>query len=263
MSKHKGMLLAIDVGNTNIVVGIFKGDTLVADFRLKTEHELTADEIALSLKGLTELKGIALRQISAVAIACVVPPLLWPFREFVRRYLDCPIRVVGEDGAIGIPVLYDHPAEVGADRLINALAAWERYRRSLIVVDYGTATTFDCVSDRGEYLGGAIAPGLSPAAEALFVKAARLPKVELFSYPERAIGKNTMESMRAGLILGFAALTDGLIEQLEREMGQRAKIVATGGLAPVMARYSQRIETVTPHLTLEGLRIFYERNKAS
>ncbi|WP_456434516.1 type III pantothenate kinase [Thermosulfuriphilus sp.] len=257
------MLLAIDIGNTNIVAGLFEGERLVVDFRLRTEHDLTADEIALSLKGLMSLRDLDLACVTAMVIACVVPPLVWPFREFGRRYLGCPVLVVGEDGQPGIAVLYDSPSEIGADRLINALAAWRQYRCALIVVDYGTATTFDCVSEAGEYLGGAISPGLAPAAEALFVKAARLPKVELFSYPHRAIGKNTMESMRAGLILGFAALTDGLIERLEAEMGQRAKIIATGGLAPIMAQYSRRIEIVRPHLTLEGLRLFYEYNRSS
>jgi type III pantothenate kinase len=253
------MLLAIDIGNTNIVCGLFEGERLAASWRLPTDHHATADELHLKLAGLMGLAGLEAAKIDGAAVACVVPPLTGPLIELCRRLGVFEPVVVSAETA-GIPIEYDHPQEIGADRLVNAVAAWERYRRALLVVDFGTATTFDYVTARGAYAGGIIAPGVVSAAEALFQKASRLPRAEVFSRPSRVIGKDTAACLNSGLVLGFAALVDGLVERAKAEVGELF-VVATGGLAPVVAPESRSIAAVEENLTLEGLRIIHERNR--
>jgi type III pantothenate kinase len=248
------MLLAIDIGNTNIVLGLFEGERLAASWRLRTEHNATADELLLQLSGLMNLAGLSGERVSAAAVACVVPPLAAPVREMCLRLGAEPLFV--DARTAGIETDYDNPAEIGADRLVNAVAAWERWRRALLVVDFGTATTFDYVTARGAYGGGIIAPGIVSAAEALFQKASRLPRVEIFAAPERVIGRDTASGMSSGLVLGFAALVDGLVERARAEVGD-LYVVATGGLASCIAPHSRTIEAVEENLTLEGLRLIH------
>lgn len=252
------MLLAVDIGNTNTVCGFFEGDDLKAYFRFKTDLSSTSDELAILLFDFLRLKNIPPEKIEIVAIGCVVPPLIEIWQEMSERYLGHP-PFLARAQDLGLPILLENPEEVGVDRVLNALAAWERYRHSLIIIDYGTATTFDCVSEKGEYLGGAIAPGLLLAAESLFQKTSMLPRVELLRPPPKAIGKNTFSALKSGLLFGFAALTDGLVTRLALEFEKKPRVIATGGLAPVMQQICYQIEKVEPFLTLEGLKFWIEK----
>ncbi len=254
------MLLAVDIGNTNTVCGVFEKATLKTHFRFRTEIDITADELVLLLNGLLSLGGIKREQISNLAVACVVPPLLKAWQEMADLYFSGNF-LVAKATELGLPILLDNPQEVGVDRVLNALAAWEKYHRSVIIVDYGTATTFDCLSENGEYLGGAIAPGLAISAEALFQKTSMLPRVDLLAPPEKAIGKSTFSALKTGLLLGFAALTDGLVARLAAELSERPCVIATGGLAHLMKEVSFTIEKVESFLTLEGLYYFYRYKK--
>lgn len=250
------MLLALDIGNTNIVCGLFEGERLRASWRLPTDYHATADALHLQVAGLMRLSGLGAAKLTGAAVSCVVPPLAGPAVELCRRLGAEPVVVSAQTA--GMPIEYEHPAEVGADRLVNAVAAWERWRRALLVVDFGTATTFDYVTARGAYGGGIIAPGIVTAAEALFQKAARLPRAEVFSRPARVIGQDTAACMASGLVLGFAALVDGLVERAKNEVGDLF-VVATGGLAAVVAPESRAIAAVEENLTLEGLRLIHRR----
>lgn len=254
------MLLVLDVGNTHTVVGLFDADNLVADWRIHTEPKLTADELDLMLSRFFDRGGIQTADIGQTVISCVVPPMMNALEGYCRKYLGHEPDWVTH-AMVDMPICLDNPSEVGADRLVNAIAAYSRYRCSLVIIDFGTATTFDCVSEKGEYLGGAIAPGLGISAEALFQRASKLPRVELFNPPETVIGKETAASMKSGMLYGYADLVDGMVRRIFREMGTRPKVIATGGLSRVFQTISETIESVEPDLTLEGLRMLSRKFK--
>ena len=256
------MVLVIDVGNTNIVLGVFKDDHLVHHWRLRTERDMTEDEFHIWIRNLFSSGGIATESIGGTIISCVVPPMVNSLERFCRKYLHNHPYWVDTASFPHMPIRYDNPAEVGADRIVNAVAAFHKYRRALVVVDFGTATTFDCISADGTYLGGAISPGILISSEALFRMASRLPRVEIFVRPKEVIARNTVSSMNAGIVFGYAGLVDGMVERIRREMGRELTVIATGGLAEIMAEVAETIEVVEPHLTLEGLRIIYDKMKA-
>jgi type III pantothenate kinase len=258
------MLLAIDIGNTNIVLGVFEGAALGRNWRLATARERTADELGLMVSDLLERAQIPAPAIDGVVLASVVPQLTGPMMEMSARYLGLtPLNV--EPGIdLGMPNLYAHPSEVGADRLVNGIAAYEAYGRGrgvpLVVLDFGTATTFDAISAQGEYLGGVICPGIQISADALFERAARLPRIDVRK-PANVIGRTTVTSMQAGLFFGYVGMVEGLVRRLRAELGGKAFCVATGGLAEVIAPETDVVDAVDRDLTLQGLRIVWERNK--
>ncbi len=254
------MLLAIDVGNTNIAVGVFEGERLRATWNVATDLNKTADEYAVLFLNLLPREGLTLSDIDHAIIASVVPPLEPIFEELSQRYFGISPLVVGPGVKTGVRICTDNPREVGADRVANAAAAHHLYGGPLILIDFGTATTVDAVSKEGDYLGGAIAPGIGIAAEALFERASKLPRIELIP-PERAIGKNTVASMQSGIIFGYVGLIESLVTRIRRELGSRVRVVATGGLAEVIATETKVIDTVDMHLTLIGLRLIHELNR--
>lgn len=265
------MLLAIDIGNTNIVLGVFDGKTLTESWRLTTLRERTADEIGVLVTHLFEHRGISMSSVDGVIVASVVPPLTGVMAAMVKRYFGRAAFTIDSALQAGIPVLYETPADVGADRIVNAVAAYEIYGRSrgapLIVVDFGTATTFDVVSVHGEYLGGVICPGVQISADALFERAAKLPRVEVRK-PSSVIGRTTVSSMESGLFFGYVAMVEGVVHRIRRELaaaedppGAPAICVATGGLAELIAAETSVIEEVSVDLTLHGLRMVWERNR--
>lgn len=253
------MLLVVDVGNTHTVLGLYEGERLVHDFRIETSKGRTSDEYHVLLLDLLALAGIDRSDIRASILASVVPSFNDIFIESIDRAFDHEIMVVGPGIKTGMPVLYENPREVGADRIVNAVAAYERVEGAAIVVDFGTATTFDCISPKGEYLGGAISPGMQISASALFAHAAKLPRSEI-ARPPRAVGRNTVHSMQAGIVFGYVGLVDGLVRRLAAEMKTEVSVIATGGLARLIEPESETIEEVDEYLTLEGLRLIYHRN---
>lgn len=258
------VLLAVDIGNTNVSLGIFEyqGEAvqLSHHWRLGTHREQTSDELAITVRALFEPNGPAVQRISHVIISSVVPPLLPIWERVCSKLFDRAPLVVGPGIRTGMPVRYENPHEVGADRIVNSVAALALVRAPLIAVDFGTATTFDCVSAAGEYLGGAIFPGIHIAMEALFSRAAMLHRVEL-TRPKAVIGRTTTQALQSGLLYGYASMVDGMVERLRTELGAEARVVATGGLAQRVAAESRTIERVEPFLTLEGLRLLFEKNE--
>ncbi len=256
------MLLAIDAGNTNITVGLFDGDRILTRWRLRTVHERTPDEWGIQLRSLFALENFAFDQVDGVAAATVVPPLESSLTAMARRYFGAePFWITGTTDT-GLSVLYDNPREVGADRIVNAVAALEKYGGPCIVVDLGTAITFDAVSARREYLGGVICPGIGISIAGLFQKTARLPMVD-FRDPGRLIGTNTVASMQSGLYYGLIAMIDGIVERMAAELGPDTRTVATGGHAALVTRGSKWVKTADEDLTLEGLRLIWEKNRRS
>lgn len=253
------MLLVFDVGNTNIVLGVYDGRQLLVQWRVSTHREQPADELAMLLCNLFHYAGLSFDQVDAVAISSVVPPLMPSLEELSRRYFHVEPLIVGPGIKTGMPIKYDNPREVGADRIANGVAAYALYGGPTVVVDFGTATTFDVISGRGEYLGGAICPGIGISMEALFARAAKLPRVELVR-PKSVIGKNTVTSMQAGIVYGFVGQVEGVVKLIQDELGAKPFVVATGGLAELIAPLTSTIDEVNPLLTLEGLRLVYERN---
>ena len=253
------MIMVFDVGNTNIVLGVFRTGELVQYWRLSTVRHRTDDEYGILLKDLFDSSGLTFADIEAVVMSSVVPPVNPTLERTCQKYLHITPLVVGPGIKTGMPIKYENPREVGADRIVNAVAAYEQYGGPLIIVDFGTATTFCAVSARGEYLGGAIAPGIAISTEALFARAAKLPRVELIK-PPSVIGKNTVNSMQSGFIYGFAGQVNGIVERMKREMAGSPVVVATGGLAELIAEEAAAIDKVDTYLTLTGLRIIYERN---
>ncbi len=249
------MLLVIDTGNTNTVIGVYDGNHLIKDWRIRTERNTTEDEFNLIITGLFSGSGIQPKDIDRTIISSVVPPMVTIMNSFCQKYLGYPPHWVDATSYTGMPILTHNPAEVGADRIVNAVAAFDKYQCSLIVIDFGTATTFDAISEKGEYLGGAISPGIMIASEALFRKASKLPRVEIFVPPESVIGKDTAGSIKSGIIYGYAGLVDGMVKRMKTEMGTDPRVIATGGLAELINKVSHTIEAVEPALTLDGLRI--------
>ena len=252
------MLLVIDVGNTNTVMGIYRQERLIKDWRIRTERKTTEDEFNVIVNSLFAIDGIDARKIEKTVISSVVPPMVTILDSFCRKYLGHAPHWVDARSYTGMPILLNNPAELGADRIVNAVAAYRRYKKSLIIIDFGTATTFDVVSEKGEYLGGAISPGIMIASEALFREASKLPRVEIFERPEQVIGKDTAACIKSGIIFGYAGLVDGLVERIKKEMNSVPMVLATGGLAPLMANVAKTIDSVDGSLTLEGLRIISE-----
>jgi len=258
------MLLAIDVGNTNIVLGVFAGASLVQSWRLQTLRERTSDELGLIVDGLFAHSHIDRAAIRGVILGSVVPPLTGTLRTMTERYFGISPLTIEPGVDTGMPILYENPSEVGADRIVNGVGAWERFGRGgdrpMIVVDFGTATTLDAISARGEYLGGAICPGVEISADALFQRAARLPRINVRK-PPSVIGRTTVGAMESGLFYGYVGMVEGLVTRMNAELGGRAISVATGGLAEVIAPETSLIQHVDPDLTLHGLRLVWERNQ--
>ena len=257
------MLLVIDVGNTNTVLGLFDENSLQYDWRIRTEIDHTIDEYGVLIYNLymsSRMKAKEIKAVTAIIISCVVPPMLNILEPLCIKYFNIKPLIVGPGIKTGMPIFYDNPKEVGADRIVNAVAAYDKYHKESIIVDFGTATTFDYISPKGEYMGGCIAPGIMISSEALFEKASKLPRVE-FSKPKTIITKDTVSAMQAGIMFGYAGLVDGIVERMKAEVKTNPLVIATGGLARIVAQETKSIDKIDEMLTLDGLRIIYNLNK--
>lgn len=254
------MILVVDVGNTNIVLGLYEKKQLLHHWRLSTNRSSTTDEYGMMIYNLFQHAGIELDQVEGVIISSVVPPLMFVLEQLCSKYVKKTPLLVGPGIKTGLNVRYENPREVGADRIVNAVAAIELYGAPCIIVDFGTATTFDYIDDSGQYIGGAVAPGIGISTEALYQRAAKLPRIELVK-PKSVVGRNTVASMQAGIIYGFAGQVDGIVGRIRDEHNPNAKVIATGEMAELIASESRTIETVNPLLTLQGLQMIYERNQ--
>ncbi len=256
----KDLLLCIDVGNTQTVLGVFRGSEITSRWRIRSDRDRTADEYSHLIKDLLRGGGVDETSLRGVCVSSVVPPARQALIDMSISDFDLVPLMVGPGIKTGMPILYDNPREVGADRIANAVAAYERFRKALVVIDFGTAITFDVISAAGEYIGGVIFPGVQISLDALFLKAAKLPRVEL-EKPSQIVGRDTISSIQSGIIYGYAGLVDSIVEKIDLEMGVRATVVATGGLASGISGEARCIKEVIPDLTLEGLRILWERNE--
>lgn len=254
------MLLAVDIGNTTIAVGIFEKKKLLKEWRVRSEREKTSDEYGIMLLELLRTSGLEPSMIKGVIISSVVPPLTPVFQSLSQDLFGLRALVVGPGLRTGMPILYENPGEVGADRIVASIAAFEKHGGPAIVVDFGTATTFDAITEKGEYQGGAIAPGIQISAEALYLKTAKLPRIEI-AKPKKAIGRTTVTSMQSGLYFGYIGLVNAIIAEIKKELGIKAKVIATGGFAAQITPEVKAIDFHEPSLVLEGLRIIFERNK--
>lgn len=257
------MILVLDVGNTNIVLGIYQEKKLLVEWRLSTDYKRTADEYAIQVTQLFYQSGVDMKSIEGVIISSVVPNIMYSLEHMIRKYFNTTPIIVGPGVKTGINIKYDNPKEVGADRIVNAVAAYDTYKKALIIIDFGTATTFCAIAKNGDYLGGTICPGIKISSEALFERAAKLPRVELVK-PDTVICKNTVASMQAGIIYGYIGQVDYIVSKMKKEMQAKGEeepvVVATGGLANLIAKDSNTIDKVEPFLTLDGLRIIYQKN---
>lgn len=253
------MLLVIDVGNSNIVLGVYDGTHLKRSWRLSTDKSRTSDEYGVLLHSLFDQAGLGFSGVKAAIISSVVPPLTGIMEAIAHDFFNLTPYVVGPGIKTGMPIHYDNPREVGADRIVNAVAGYEKHRCPLVIVDFGTATTFDYVNGKGEYCGGAIAPGLAISVEALFQRASKLPRIDIIK-PPQVVAKNTVNSMQAGIFFGYVGLVDGIVERIGAETNEEFRVIATGGLAVLIAPESKTIDEIDENLTLDGLRILYDRN---
>ncbi|SMO80824.1 type III pantothenate kinase [Melghirimyces algeriensis] len=256
------MLMAMDVGNTHIVLGIYKGDELLYHWRVHTDKNSTEDEYGMRLKGLFNHVGIGLEEIDGVVICSVVPPLTHVLKMLIRKYFRVTPVIVGPGVKTGLNIQYENPREVGADRIANAVAALDRYGPPVIVVDFGTATTFCFINEKGHYVGGAITPGIYVSTEALYQRASQLTRVEIVQ-PDSVVGRNTVKAVQAGVFYGYVGVVDGIVSRMKAEMKQKPTVVATGGLAELICGETRTIDKVDPLLTLKGLKLIYERNRSS
>ncbi len=254
------MLLVVDIGNSNIVIGVFKDGKLLRNWRVGTKKTGSCDEYGIILLNLFKHSDIDQKKISGTIISCVVPSLQDVVAEAIKKYLEIEPLAVSPGIKTGMPIRYNNPKEVGADRIVNAIGAFEKYKKELIIIDFGTATTFDYVSADGEYLGGTITPGVMISLESLCEKASRLPRVELMK-PKTVIGKDTVSSMQSGIFYGYVSLVDGMVDKIKKEMKSDPMVIATGGLASLISSSAKSIDKVEAHLTLDGLKIIYDRNQ--